>query len=373
MADLREALDTAFDTVADAPDPAPEAAPPAEPVTDEPGSTPSPEADQQAAPRGDRPRGPDGKFVKGEDAPPAAPAPTKAKDPTAPPAQEAKPPATEKPAAPTPPPAAKAPQSWKPDAREDWAKLPPRVQAEVLRREGEVQRALQESSEARQGYQKYSEAVKPYEQMIRAEGGEPVAAIQGLLQTAYALRHAPLPVKADMIAKMVKAYIPGREGLEALDRLLAGEAPAAQPQGQQFRDPRVDQIMTVLEQNKRAAEQATSQRAEQMIAEVQGREFFEDLRLDIADILEGAQRRGLSMTLDEAYHRAARADPTISAVLSQRAEAQRLANPNGSTQAARRASSSVRSNPAIPPRGDRSPGDLRADLEAALDSASGRS
>jgi hypothetical protein len=257
--------------------------------------------------------------------------------------------------------------------REEWGKLPPRVQAEVLRREGEVQRALQESSEARQGYQKYQEAVKPFETMIRAEGGEPVQAIQGLLQTAYALRHAPMQTKADMIARMVQAYLPGRDGLELLDRRLAGEALQPGPQqGAQFRDPRVDQLLAQMEQAKAAQEQSVSQKAETMITAIQDKEFFADLREDMADLMEMHQRRGLTLTLEDAYNRAAAAHPEISKVLTQRAEAQRLANPTGSTQAARRASVSIRSNPATAPSGERRVGDLREDLEAALDTASGR-
>lgn len=378
MSDLREALESSFETVETAPEPAPAPAAAPDPV---PEPAPAGEAPSLSGtgegeePGSGRPRGPDGKFVKAEEkpAPTTEPKPEPQK-PAAPPAQAATPPATEKPAA-QPPAAPKAPASWKPAAREEWTKIPPNVQAEVVRREREVQQALQESSEARQSHQRFKEAVAPYEQMIRAEGAEPMQAVQGLLQTAYALRFAPLPVKADMIAKMVQAYLPGRDGLEMLDQRLAGQpVQQGQPQGQPqaLRDPRVDQLLMALQQQRQAQQQTVAQRAQSMIQDIQKEEFFEDVRLDMADILEVAQRRGLQMTPKQAYDRACALNPEISKVLAQREEARRTANPQGSTLAARRAASSPRTSPAIPPRGERTPGDLRADLEAAADTLSGR-
>lgn len=371
MADLREALDSAFETVAADVEPTsvPEPAPAPEPVQETP---PSPSETEQA--RSERARDEAGRFAK-KAAEDAAAAPKVDEKPAAPPVPGDKTPAPEKPAA-QPPAASKAPQSWKPVAREEWSKISPTVQAEVVRREREVQQALQESSEARQAHQRFKEAVAPFEQMIRAEGAEPMQAIQGLLQTAYALRFAPPQTRADMIAKMVSAYLPGREGLEMLDRRLAGE-PAQQgpqqPQPQQIRDPRVDKLLETLQQRQQVEVQTQQQRAAEMVEEIKQQEFYEDVRLDMADILEVAQRRGLQMTVKQAYDRACALNPEISRVLTQREEAKRLATPAGATLAARRAGSSPRPSPAIPPKGDRPAGDLRSDLEASVDALVGGS
>lgn len=361
--DLRADLDAAFDAAVEAPPSVPEPAPAPEVAEEAPPASDKPQTAQERA------RDEAGRFAKAAEEKAAAEEATKAPEP----AKEAAKAPTGDAAKAVISTAFKPPQSWKPAAREALLKAPPEVQAEVTRREAEITQALRESSEARQGYQKYREAVQPFEQMIRAEGGEPVAAIQGLLQTAYALRHAPEHVKADMIAKMVTAYLPGQRGLELLDRRLVGEALPQQSaqQGQQFRDPRVDELLQRLESVKQAEAQTTQQRAAELVAAVQDREFYGDLRESMADILEVASRRGLSMTLEAAYDKAAALDPEISRVLSQREEAGRLANPNGSTQRARNASSSLRSNPATPPSGDRKAGDLRADLEAAFSSNAG--
>lgn len=372
MNDLREALDAAFDTTAadQTPEPStPEAVPAAPPEPPEAGETPpsTPEPEGQEAQPG-RPRGADGRFVKSDEPAPAAP-----KEPTEKADQPSTPPAPEKPAAQPSAQPVKAPQSWKPSAREEWSKISPLVQAEVARREREVQQALQETSEARQGYQKYRETVAPFEQMIRSEGGEPLAAVQSLLQTAYALRTAPATTKAQMIARMVQTFLPGRDGLELLDRSLAGEAPPPEaPRSQEFRDPRVDQILARFQHAERAEVQTRQEQARQEIETVQKLEFFQDLRQDMADIMEMSQRRGLQITVKDAYDKAAALHPEISKVLAQRAEAQRLANPSGSTQAARRAAVSVRSTPAIQPKTGDIASDLRSTLDAAFDAATGR-
>ena len=364
---LRESLEATIDSSAEerAPEPVKEPVVEAAPET--------PEVEETAEARADRLRDEKGRFAKAEEEKKAAAA--EAKKPAAPPAPVGETPATEKPAAPSPP-VIKAPQSWKPDAREEWSKLPARVQQEVARREGEVQRALQESSEARQGYQKFKEAVSPFEPMIRAEGGETLQAVQGLLQTAHMLRTAPPHIKAAGIAAMVKNFLPGREGLELLDAALSGQAPQGQPvqAPQQFRDSRLDPLLEEIQQARAAKAQQDAADAARQVEEVQGEEFFEDVRQDMADLIEVARRRGVALTVKDAYNRAVNLHPEISRVLSQRAE-HAARTPQGATQRARAASSSVKASPAIAPRGESgASGNLRDDLEAAIGSleSSGR-
>lgn len=344
--DIRAAISTVSEEPAPAPveTPAPEAAPP--PEAEVQAVTPS--TDEDKAKGEGRPRGPDGKFLPKEGEPAPA-APTEAKPAEAAPAvPEVKVP--------------KAPQSWKPAAREEWAKAPPAIREEVLRREAEVQRVMQESSEARQGFQRVKEAIQPFEQMIRAEGGEPVQAIQGLLQTAYALRTAPPQHKAQMIANMVRSFLPGREGLELLDAALtpgAAQPQMAQPQmpQQPMRDPRVDQMLAQQSQQAQA-------RAQAALAEVQGEEFFEDVREDMADIIEAGRKRGLDIDLRSAYNRAIRVNPDVAKVIEQREAAQR-ATSTGATQR-KAAATSVRSNPASPPVGGGEK-DLREIIRAQME------
>jgi hypothetical protein len=360
VASLRDSLEASFDATAEpAPEPVADPAPPPVETDAVTAAPPTDEASETEEAR-DRKRDEKGRFAKAE----AEKAEAEAKKLAAQPAPAGEKPTTEKPAAPSPS-APRAPQSWKPDAREEWSKLTPRVQQEVLRREGEVQRALQESSEARQGFQKYKESVAPFENMIRAEGGDTLQAVQGLLQTAHMLRTAPPHVRAAGIARMVQNFLPGREGLELLDAALSGQAPQQQAQPRETRDPRLDDLLAQIEQQRTAAAKQQEIEAAKQVQEVSQEEFFEDVRQDMADLVELAQKRGVVLPLRDAYNRAVALHPEVSKVVAQRAAAQRT--PQGATQRAKAASSSIKPSPAIAPRGEPgNTGSLREDLERSV-------
>jgi hypothetical protein len=254
------------------------------------------------------------------------------------------------------------PQSWKPTIREKWATLPDEVRQEVVRRERETAVALQESSEARQGYQKFRETVAPFEAMIRAEGGEPLRAVESLLQTAAALRTAPLQTKAQMVAQMVRQFLPGREGIELLDAALSGAPQSAQSaySAPVDIDRRVEEVLARRDAERQ--QQDVSQRVTTALAEVEGEEFFPDVKGDMADLLELAAKRGFAMTPKEAYNRAVLVHPEISKVLEQRRAASKA---QGGAARSQLAASSVKSTPAA---GDTStqPKDLRETIIAAM-------
>lgn len=96
------------------------------------------------------------------------------------------------------------------------------------------------------------------------------------------------------------------------------------------------------------------------------KEFVDELREDMADIIDRANRRGSPITLEQAYNRAAREHPEISKVFEQREAAERAAKASASTQRSRLASSSVRSNPSTTPVAGKQSLDLRSAIEAAV-------
>jgi hypothetical protein len=270
--------------------------------------------------------------------------------------------------------ALKAPASWKLTVREaHWNKLPPEVQQEVHRREKEAATAVQEVTEFRRFGEAFRNTVAPYEAMIRSEGGTALTAIGSLLQTAAALRTAPPQHKAGLVAGIVKQF-----GIDIgmLDQALSGQ-PAANDNREvshaAYRDPRVDQLMARLQQAEQERQQTVHQSANQTVESFgQGKEFFDDLRQDMADILEVASKRGIPMNLEQAYERAKAFNPEVSAVMRQREAAKAAQNQNNSMQRSKLAASSVRNQPAgvAPPK---SAGDNRmSDIEEAIASLSGR-
>lgn len=264
--------------------------------------------------------------------------------------------------APSPPPpsqpeALKAPQSWKANLREKWGTLPRELQEEVLRREKEISSGLEQHAGSKKFQQEWQQTIGPYEAMIRAEGANPLGAVQNLLQTAMALRTAPPQHKAQLLAQMIHTFgVP----IEALAAAIDGQPSPQQQAPGPYRDPRVDQLFQQIQAAQHQQQHSLNQRAHQDIAAFsEGKEFFEDVRLRMSAIMSS----GLPKTLEQAYDEACWGDPHVRAVLQQREAAKAAANAQASTQRARAAASSVKSEPAgvASPK----PQGIRASLEAA--------
>lgn len=273
------------------------------------------------------------------------------------------------------PQADRAPASWRPDVREHWAQLPEPVRAEVVRREVEVQRTLQESAEARKSFDAVMRTIQPYEAFIKAENSNPLQAIDNLMSTAARLRTGTAPELATMVAGIVKQFGVGRFGnafIEQLDAALAGQQIQADPQQialQQALDQRlapVQQMLTQFQQAQLAQQQRASQEAQSTVAQFLERaEFGNDVREDMADLLEVAQRRGQPMTLQDAYKKACLANDRVRAVLAQRVKNKQAQAGTAAAQKARSAAVQVSGSA---PMGalKQNATDVRSAIEAAI-------
>ena len=364
--DLRADLNAAFDAASeptpatDTPAPTPERVESAPSVTPDAPAIPeepigkAPESAQEARARDEK-----GRFAPKLGDAPAKPQEAPAASST-PPVQNAEPP---KPTIE----AVKPPQSWRPAVREKFATLPPEVQQEVIRREREVEQTQRESAEARAGYQRFRETLAPFEHMIRAGGADPYQTVGGLMQTAMALQSGAPGNKATIVANLIKHY---GVDLNLLASTLEGQPVAPQEQAP-YRDPRVDQLLSQVEQARSYKQQQMAAEAQRLISEIQGEEFFADVKDAMADILEVAAKRGVAMSPRDAYNRAVWADPHVAEVLQQRQAAKLARTPNGATQRAQAAAASIKGSPAVAGSATQS-GNLRDDLEAALERLSGR-
>lgn len=334
-----EAMSAKFDEVAHSPEPveAPvEAAP--EPVTEE-------------APKADRPRRPDGTFMTKEEAAKAAPPPAKV---------EAK--ATIAPDKATPPPAPaapthKPPQSWKPTLREKWGTLPPEIQEEVDRREREIAKGLQEASGPRQNWERFTQAVQPYQAIIAASGADPIAYTSSLLQTAAGLQMGTPAQRAAIVANVIRQF-----GVDVTQ--LAGELdkPSSTPMPTPGATTTTD-VQSLVDQRIQAMmQQAQFSRAQQEVAAFeQSHEFAAEdgIKAHMAALIQG----GIAKDLATAYDMAVSASPDHRAVIEQRKAAEAAKAAMASTQQKQKAAVSVRSSPAIP-ASDRKPAPGQEGLEA---------
>lgn len=269
----------------------------------------------------------------------------------------------------------KAPASWRPEVREHWGQLPDTVRAEIARRETEVQRTLQETAEARKTAEAVMKTISPYEAYIKAEGSNPLQAIDNLMATAVRLRTGTAPDLAQMVAGIVNQFGVGRFGnsfISMLDEALAGQQPKADPtqvavqQVVQQQLAPVQQMLTQFQQAQLMQQQQLQQSAAQEVGNFLSQaEFGEDVREDMADILEAAQRKGQNLSLADAYRKACMMNDNVRSVLVQR---QKAAGAQQQTQAAQRAKASAVQVTGAAPAGamKQDPTDIRSAIEAAI-------
>jgi len=365
---LRDTIEAAIEEPADAPAAAPAPAvepvaaaqPSAEPTTSsaEPAASPEAAAASQdlntlaegGAPE-DKPRDEKGKFKNKEEG--MTPGPKSG------PKQQAD----------------RAPASWRPETREHWAQLPEGVRAEVSRREAEVARTLQETAEARKTVEAVMKTIEPYQAFIKAENSNPLQAIDNLMSTAARLRTGTAPELAGLVAGMVNQFGIGRFGnsfVELLDQALAGQTPKVDPQ-QMAIDQALNQRLAPLQnmysqfqQAQQAQQMQAAQSAQNEVANFLTRaEFGEDVREEMADLLETAQRRGQNLSLVDAYKKACMLNDRVRTVLRGRAKSRGAQNQTAVAQRARQAAVSVTgAAPAGALRQD--PTDVRSAIEAAI-------
>lgn len=270
----------------------------------------------------------------------------------------------------------RAPVSWRPEVREHWAALPPAVRAEVARREQEVQRTLQETSEARRYVDALQKVVQPYEMFIRAENSNPLQAIDNMMSTAARLRTGTGPETATLIAQLVNQFGVGRFGnqfIETLDSALAGQSPRIDPAHQAVQQA-IQQQLAPVQQFMSQFQQAQASQRERVNQEAVGEvqlflnqaEFGEDVREEMADIIEVSQRRGRSVTMQEAYRQACMGNPEVRSALESRARSRGAQASSGAVQRAKAAAVSVTGGPALSAPPQSAAADIRSAIESAI-------
>lgn len=231
---------------------------------------------------------------------------------------------------------------------------------------------MQESAQARQVHEYLGQLQQNFAPALQAEGVDVLTASANLMQLSSRLRFGTPPEKAMLAAQIIRNYGVDVNALaDALDGIPAQAQPGQMQQAPMMQDPRVDQLFEQLSQMRQSREQQIVQKA---TAEVEsfgdGKEFFEDVREDMADILDLATKRGIDLPLDQAYERACRLHPEISKVLAAREKASQAGNQNRSTRQAKEAASSVRGTPSGVSTS--APTTLRSQIEAAMEEVGGR-
>jgi len=267
-----------------------------------------------------------------------------------------------------------APVSWKPAVREHWSKLPPEVQQEVQRREREIQQGLQQASSHRKVAEEYFRTVAPFQSFIQASNSSPSQAITQLMTTAAQLTMGSPAKKAEVVRNIISEY---GVDIKMLDDALAGEKLPDDPNAPLL--TAIDQRLAPINEfmGRVDGEVANNQEAldyeaaDTLDTFAAANEFYEDLRDDMADLMEMAANRGRTMTVEQAYQKAAQAHPEIGPIYAQRVAAAENKLTTEAANKKRNAASSIHGSPGAGRASQAKEGDMRSIMEEAWDDSQG--
>lgn len=254
------------------------------------------------------------------------------------------------------------PQSWKPSARESWGKIPAEARAEINRRELEIQRTLSQTDGIRRFANDFAQVVNPFAHLIRAQNSTPLQAVRNLMTTAAGLMQGNAYQKAAIISEICQNY---GVDFKVLDDYLAENWDVKSNRlkgangGQRMEAPPswaapLFGMMQNIEQQQQLVQQRVQQEASEKISAAESKPFFDDLRDDIADIMEIAANRGIAMTIDQAYEKALKLNDEVSKIVEQRKRAEETKKNNKNITRARRAASTISGSPSGKVVGSRS-------------------
>lgn len=182
-----------------------------------------------------------------------------------------------------------APAGWPADAKAEWSKLPPAIQAAVIKRESEISNGGRQWSEEKR---RYEEALTPVRAVAQRYGISEHEGLKRLVAANDYLERDPVNALR---------WLAQSRGID-LSQLAA--APSA--------TPRVDPVVQQLYQELNQVKQTLSSREESEIkSEISGfskdKPHFEDVRSYMGRLLE----TGAAESLQDAYDQACWAVPTV--------------------------------------------------------------
>jgi hypothetical protein len=268
----------------------------------------------------------------------------------------------------------KAPISWGPEEREQWSKIPRNLQEKVMARETELNTMLQTTADARRTHDQFGQLAQQYGSVLSGVmGRNPMETTANLFDTVANLRMGSPMQKAQIVADLIGQFGVDINTLDAA--IVGGEAPPEQQQQSQI-DQAVNARMAPFEQmmgqQNALVQQQGQQRQDTANAEVQAfgekAEFLQDVRHDMADLIDMASKGGRDMSMVDAYKKACALNPQIMAVLQQRAKQAQLTGSNNTMAGKRNAASGISGQRTGNNSSDMSNMTMRETIEAQWDS-----
>lgn len=256
---------------------------------------------------------------------------------------------------------------WGAAAAEHWSELPDPVKQQILKREKDIERKIQENGRAANLGKKFADALRPYQQVLQMEGADPVTAVANLGRVSQTLRMGTPQEKAQTVASIIKDYA---VDIATLDTVLSAQL-NGQPVPQQSAQPNIQEevqraLQPMLEQQRNQQRQRTQQ---ELSAFAKKAEFFPYVRQQMATIMEVGARNGQQVSLAEAYKQACIGNREVQQVLMKRSKERKLLQGKKAAETRQNAASTVRGAPSGG-TAPTAPTTTRGALEQAWDAAS---
>ncbi|WP_448206486.1 hypothetical protein [Azospirillum sp. sgz302134] len=256
------------------------------------------------------------------------------------------------------------PASWSATAKAEWAKLPPAIQQEVLKREGDVQKGFEQRAQEIKRYERLDHVLGPRRDAMVQHYGSEAAAIETLLQAWDQASRDPMG--------FIQAFAQQR-GINL--------STATQPAADTYVDPQlasvqqqVQQLQTIIQSQQQAAVRAEQESIADQIARFKAdpsNQHFDAVRADMAALIQA----GRATDLKTAYDMAVWARPDIRNALLEQQEKDRQAKAQQEAAdraaAARKAAGTPLTQRGAPAATRAAPRSLEQTMAEAYDRATG--
>jgi len=250
----------------------------------------------------------------------------------------------------------RAPQSWKKESKGEWAALPLHIRQEVHKREAEINRVLAQAAPERQIAEQFKATVQPFMASIQARGIDPVTATRNLFEADHKLSNGHPRDRAAYMAELIMEYGISVEDLDsALAPMMNGGRAQQQaalqggPDIQAIIQQQLNQALAPILQERQQAQQRAAHEVEQTVESMAfdpKYPMFDEVRLDMADLIDLADKRGVALSLDEAYSRAVRMNPDTFGQLERQSTVSAATQAHQAAMKAKAAASSISGAPA---------------------------
>lgn len=198
-----------------------------------------------------------------------------------------------------------APKTWRAEALSEWEKLPPTVKAEVLKREEDMFRGIEEYKGRAQVGDTYKAITEQYVPLLTEQNLKPEEAVNNLLSAHALLSKGSPQQKADILIRISRDYGIDLGGVAQ----YASTQPALAPEVMQLQQE-INQLKSQTSTFEARARQQTEAQLNAQIEEFAqnpANVHFNAVANDMIQLLNG----GVSTTLEDAYAKAVWMNPAI--------------------------------------------------------------